>query len=179
MEYLNLLRVHYARTHCQISKKQSTPIRPDTWRKNSGIIRSRWCCDVVSTLFMRGFFCLGSQNIGVWGILIEHTKSNLIGKHESSMIWTHCTKNTTDLNSLGPVTHIYASVNWVIIGSGNGLSPVRRQAITWTNAALLSIRLLGINFTEIWIGILSFSLKKMHLKMSSAKTAALLFKGDE
>ena len=32
----------------------------------------------------------------------------------------------------------YASVDWVIIGSGNGLSPVRCQAITWTNDELLS-----------------------------------------
>ena len=44
---------------------------------------------------------------------------------------------------------LYASVNWVSIGSGNGLSPVRRQAITWTNAKLLSIGLLGTNFSEI------------------------------
>ena len=69
---------------------------------------------------------------------------------------------------------IYASVNWVIIASGNGLSPVRRQAITWTNARLLSIRLLGTNFNEIWIGILSISFKKVHFKMSSAETAAIL-----
>ena len=34
---------------------------------------------------------------------------------------------------------------WVITGSGNGLSPVRRQAITWTNADLLSIEPLGAN----------------------------------
>ena len=31
---------------------------------------------------------------------------------------------------------IYASLNWVIIGSDNGLSPVRRQAIIWTNAGV-------------------------------------------
>ena len=30
----------------------------------------------------------------------------------------------------------YAAVNWVIIGSGNGLVPNRRQAIIWTNADL-------------------------------------------
>ena len=36
---------------------------------------------------------------------------------------------------------MYASVNGVSIGSDNGLSPVRRQAITWTNAGLLSIGL--------------------------------------
>ena len=46
------------------------------------------------------------------------------------------------------------------IGSGNGLSPVRRQAITWTNAFLLSIRPLRTNFSEIWIKIQNFSLRK-------------------
>ena len=55
-----------------------------------------------------------------------------------------------------------------------GLSPIRRQAITWTNAALLSIGLMGKKFSEIGIGILSFSFKKVHLKRSSAKTAAIL-----
>ena len=34
---------------------------------------------------------------------------------------------------------MYASVNWVNIGSGNGLVPVRRQAITLTNACLSSM----------------------------------------
>ena len=65
-------------------------------------------------------------------------------------------------------------MNWVSIGSGNGLSPVRRQAITRTNAGLLSIGLLGTNFSENRIGILSFSFKKMHLKLSSANVAAIL-----
>ena len=68
---------------------------------------------------------------------------------------------------------IYTSMNWVIIGSGNGLSPVR-EAITWTNAGILSIGVLGTNFNQIWIEILSFSFKKIHLKMSSAKLAAIL-----
>ena len=68
-------------------------------------------------------------------------------------------------------------MNWVIIGSGNGLSPDRRQAITWTNADLLSIGLLGTYFSEIWIGILSFSFKKMQLKMLSAKMSAILSRG--
>ena len=39
-------------------------------------------------------------------------------------------------------------MNWVIIGSGNGLSPVRCQAIIWSNAGLLSIGLLGTHFSE-------------------------------
>ena len=51
-----------------------------------------------------------------------------------------------------------------IIGSDNGLSPERRQAIIWTNAGLLLIEPLGTNFSEILIEILTFSFKKMRLK---------------
>ena len=40
-------------------------------------------------------------------------------------------------------------MNWVSIGAGNGLTPVPRQAITRTNADLLSIGSLGTNFSEI------------------------------
>ena len=50
-----------------------------------------------------------------------------------------------------PQCRIYASVNWVSVGSDNGLSLVRRQAITWTNAGSLSIEPLGTNFSEIRI----------------------------
>ena len=64
---------------------------------------------------------------------------------------------------------IYASLNWVIIGSDNGLSPVRRQAIIWTNAGILLIGPLGTNFSEILIGIHTFSCKKMFPKIWSAK----------
>ena len=49
------------------------------------------------------------------------------------------------------------------------LSPVRLQAITWTNAGLLSIGLFGTNFSEIRIGILPFLFKKINSDMSSAK----------
>ena len=46
-----------------------------------------------------------------------------------------------------------ASVNWVSIASGNGLSPTRRQAIAWTNGDLLPAGPLGTNFSEIRIKI--------------------------
>ena len=62
----------------------------------------------------------------------------------------------------------YAS-NIVNIGSDNGLLPGRRLAIIWTNAGILLNGPLGINFNEIWIEIDTFSFKKMHLRMSSAK----------
>ena len=45
----------------------------------------------------------------------------------------------------------------------------RHQAIIWTNAGILLIRRLGTNFSEILSEIHTFSLKKMSLKMSSAK----------
>ena len=71
---------------------------------------------------------------------------------------------------------MYASVNWAIIGSDNGVSPVRRQALIWTNARTLLIGPLGTDFTEILIEIYTFSFKKMSLKMSSVKMAAILSK---
>ena len=47
------------------------------------------------------------------------------------------------------------------IGSDNGLSPGgRHQAIIWTNAGILLIGPLGTNFSEILIGIQTFSLRK-------------------
>ena len=75
-------------------------------------------------------------------------------------IWllTHC----------GRVTHICVG-NLTIIGSDNGLSPGRRQAIIWTNAGILLIGPLGTNFNEISIGIYTFLFRKMYFKMSSAK----------
>ena len=66
------------------------------------------------------------------------------------------------------MTHICIS-KITIIGSDNGLSPGRHQAIFWTNAGILSIGHLGTKFREILIEIHTFSFKKMHLKRSSGK----------
>ena len=73
-----------------------------------------------------------------------------------------------NLTYWGRVTHICVS-KLTIIGSDNGLSPGRCQAIIWANAGLLLIGSLGTNFSEILIETLTFSFKKMHLKISSAK----------
>ena len=59
--------------------------------------------------------------------------------------------------------------NLTIIASDYGLSPVRPQAIIWTNAGILLIGPLRTNFNEILIGIQILSFKKMHLKTSSGK----------
>ena len=85
-------------------------------------------------------------------------------------------------NSLGPFTEVYSLylTHWgrvrhtcvgnpTIIDSDNGMSPGRRQAIIWTNAGILLIGPLGTNFNETSIEIHAFSLKKIHLKLSSGK----------
>ena len=72
------------------------------------------------------------------------------------------------LTHWGRETHICV-IKLTSIGSDNGLSPGRRQAIIWTNAGILFIGPLGTNFSEILIEIYTFSFKKLHFKMSSGK----------
>ena len=72
------------------------------------------------------------------------------------------------LTHWGRVPHICVG-KLTIIGSDNGLSPGRRQAIIRTSAGILLIGPLGTNFSELLIGIQALSFTKMHLKISSAK----------
>ena len=83
-------------------------------------------------------------------------------------MWAQTVIYWKSLTHWGRVTHICVS-NLTIITSDNGLSPGRRQAIIWTNGAIMLIWPLGTNFNKISIEINSFSFKKMHLKMSSGK----------
>ena len=79
--------------------------------------------------------------------------------------WSYCSLALTYWRW---VTHICVG-NLMNICSDNGLSPGRRQAFILTNAVILFFGPLGTNFSEISIKILTFSLKKMRLKVSSAK----------
>ena len=72
------------------------------------------------------------------------------------------------LTHWGRMTHICIG-NLTIIGSDNGLLSEQRQAIIWTNAGISLIEPLVANFSEISIGIQTFSFKKMNFKMSSVK----------
>ena len=83
------------------------------------------------------------------------------------MYWLH-TLWVPSLSHWGRVAQICVS-KFTIISLDNGLAPIRRQAIIWTNAGILLIRSLGTNFSEILIQIHTFSNKKMHAKMSSGK----------
>ena len=100
-------------------------------------------------------FCLGVN------VLLKNFQGHYIK-------WHRCHQLGALLSHWGRVTHMCVS-EIIIIGSDDDLSPDRRQAIIWTNAGILLIGPLGTNFSEILIEIQTFSFKKSHLKMSSAK----------
>ena len=128
----------------------------------------------ISTVFKAGIHGLDSlrsnrscRQIFVWNfpialVLCEHLVSAIALRPNSRHWQIAC------LTHWGRMTHICVSKQ-IIIGSDNGLSPGRRQAIIWTNAEILLIRPLWTNFSEILIEIHTFSFKKIHLKMSSGK----------
>ena len=86
----------------------------------------------------------------------------------SSLNLTMCIDKTSWYH-WGRVTHICID-NLTIVGSVNGLLPGQHIAIIWTSAGLLSIHPQGTYFNEISIKIQTFSFKKMHLKVLSAKS---------
>ena len=75
--------------------------------------------------------------------------------HYSRACFHHqpCVLDVAVLTNWGRVTHICVG-KLIIIGSDNGLSPGRRQAIIWTNAGIWSMGPLGTNYSEILIEIL-------------------------
>ena len=92
---------------------------------------------------------------------------NRLWCYDANMINSYCCDISVVavvLTRWGRVTHIYVG-KLTIIGSDNGLSPGGRQAIIRTNAGISLIGPLGTNFSEILIEILTFSFKKMRLKV--------------
>ena len=79
----------------------------------------------------------------------------------------------TVITHWGRVTHICVS-KLNVIGSDNGLSPGRRQAIIWTNTGILLIGAVGTNVSEILIRICTFSLKKCFWKCRLEKGGHLV-----
>ena len=149
----------------------------------SCLIYIEWCMDLSSELFMHTwgvyfefFFLLAMREMNTkialkcmykQFVMRVHTLFLIFTWHKESMNYNQ----NDDLHTSthwGQVTHICVG-NLTIIGSDNGLSPDRRQAIIWTNAGILLIGPLGTNFSEILIEIHTFSFKKMHFKMSSRK----------
>ena len=103
-----------------------------------------------------------------WSVLHCSTRGSPTMAREGQYTRVLCFGKIIGLTHWGRVTHICVG-KLTIIGSDNGLSPGRRQAIIWTSAGVLLIGPLGTNFSEIFPRIQTFSFKKMHLKMSSGK----------
>ena len=124
--------------------------------------------EVNRTLFPRVEFTMSHHWFRWW--LGAWTGDTSLSEPVVSLVTDTYMPNLASANKAhwGRVTHICVDIS-TIIGPDNGLSPDRRQAIIWTNAEILLIGPLGKNFSEILTGIQTFSFKKMHLKMSSAK----------
>ena len=129
------------------------------WIYGTSTLMTHWglnkMADTLQTIFSNAF---SSMKISVIGFLFTH---------RSMLFIVHFTMKHS-LTQWGRATHICAN-KITIIGPDNGLSPGRRQAIIWTIAGILLIGPFGTNFSKILIGIQTFSFKKMHLKMASAK----------
>ena len=62
----------------------------------------------------------------------------------------------------------------VIIGIGNGISPARDQAITWTNALLLLIWCSSTYIIGVWTNLWKFLSQQNAFKDGILKMAAIL-----
>ena len=121
--------------------------------QHQGISSNRFEYALTCFQLFRGWLMLTSISMA------DDSKTN-IHFAQVSMIMT--------LTHWGQVTHICVN-DLTIIGSDNGLSPGRHQAIIWTNTGILLIVLLGTNFSEILIEICTLSFKKIHFKMLPGK----------
>ena len=147
-----------------------------------GIARQEWCILMVYVLFLHTYCVMGKIlpmiipfSFSAHASAVLHTVS--YGIDTCMPLWTGsllvlvitCGQfGVKPSTHWGQVTHLCIG-NLTIIGSDNGLCPGRRQAIISINTGILLICLLGTNFSEILIGILAFSFKKMCLKVSPAK----------
>ena len=125
------------------------------------------CVDVIC--INNNHMCIRGRHFKGWGLSFDQCWDDVIitnfelSVQVSMPVWVYWNL----LTHWGRVTHICVG-KLTNIGSANGLSSERRQAIIWTNAGILLSGPLGTNFSEISIEIQTFSLKKIRLKMSSA-----------
>ena len=135
------------------------------------VIKERWQRNELP-LFIKKIPCSTKPlSKPMLGFKIDRTTFNMYfhsEKYPNLQLSRHVGKGWDGLTHWGRVTHICVC-KITIIDSDNGLAPGRHQAIIQINAGILLIGPLGTNFTEILIRIQTFSLKKMRLKMSSAK----------
>ena len=157
-------------------------------------ISSGLALEIPQAFIKPPIWCQWAQGTYTWGLIwnetIQQTRNNngsgtLLGNWSKKKVPLISWQNVLSIKILmlllgngmcivsvlthwGRVKHICVSKH-TIIGSDNGLSPGRRQAIIWTNVGILLIGTLGKNFSEILFQIRIFSFKKMGLNVSSVK----------
>ena len=114
------------------------------------------------------------QVVHTWPIP-HHTKSVLSECLYQCILSNHLLTFKNVLTHWGRMRHICVGKT-TIIGSDNGLSPGRRQAIIWTNAGILLIGTLGTHFSEILSEIHTFSFSRNSIWNVVCEIAAILFK---
>ena len=123
--------------------------------------------------FACNFWCLlNLRCMAVDGCLLifvcSSTSHDRVGELIFQLKWFPLYPLINTLIHWGPVKHICFS-KLTFIYSDNGLLPGQCQAIIWASAEILLIQSLRTNYSEFLSEIHTFQLKKMHLKMSSAK----------
>ena len=161
---------------------------PGKWRPFClGVNVFKYCVILhFPVAILNGLVVIFQQVISIWALIHKHLSllTNPVNSVPRLWIYFHmklkCGISYSESSfffffpSKAPLTHwgqvtLICVINLTIIGSDNGLSPGRRQAIIWTNTGIFLIGTLGTNFSEISIKILAFSFKEMLLKLSSAK----------
>ena len=131
----------------------------------------KYCITLAPSHYLNQYWLIISKIYLVVAFIWGQFRKRYLSHHSLKSAYLKLNWNFSGANELthwGRVTHICVS-KLTIIGSDNGLSPDQRQAIIWTNAGILLIGPLGTNFSEILVKILTFSFKKMRLKVSSVK----------
>ena len=107
--------------------------------------------DILKHMFLNDFFkfqlnCHWNVFLQDWLMIIENWSRQGLGERLVCSCWRIGMSlwSTIGVNSLRP-SDTHALVNKAIIGSDNGLSPVRRQAIIWNNVGIMLIGTLGKN----------------------------------
>ena len=122
----------------------------------------------MSLVWLHSVFTIICWSISVKFSQVIDDYVNLFFRHDGIQIGRRNLVALEVLTHWGRVGRICVS-KLTIIGSDNGLSPERRQAVIWTNAGTLLIGNLGTNFSEILSELHTLSFKKMYFETSSAK----------
>ena len=125
-------------------------------------------------------YIFDGQCLKLWCKFVNNKSPSYSPRLHLSMNYTNGKPAATICSNRIPdvqLAHVRSRVSKLsMIGSDNGLSPGRRQAIIRTNSELMLIGPLGTNFSEILINSVTFSVKKcLSLNVLRHRTSYLCF----